>query len=461
MKKNKMADASGLIEAGPAQVGTALMETSADPAPYPREDSTKAKSERNEERLGLTRPDANDELADVTHELYDALEGELQVCMEWQQNLLKQHVELTKRIQTVQDKARARRLMFSQGLEMAREIAAIDRDNGMPSSSNAVSGESLLEGAGNADEARTAERRDDSRPPRPEHIHLFRPRSPREDSDTYRNRLSEQNYLIARERYEAGIRERNARAEEYWRELQSRQTQALDGDGERDSYPRQWRRRATPTPPVAPSAVRTAIPKPEDPEVQLPHGVGTRALHQQGTNGLHQGRQNHEAGGGGEGTPPPPGAPVGLRDPSERSSDRSATGYARTEPRTRYERGPSYLSFEGPAYYTPQAEADPNAEYTSKQLGVIRTAIRERVLVELPELPALKNLKNIPSPEKYGGEDDEELFMGWLKAFLRWLSLGRVVGRELDADRVQLLGQYLTKEARACASSTSQQRAQR
>ncbi|KAI0361860.1 hypothetical protein OH77DRAFT_1389323, partial [Trametes cingulata] len=99
-------------------------------------------------------------------------------------------------------------------------------------------------------------------------------------------------------------------------------------------------------------------------------------------------------------------------------------------------------------YFLSPGRDEPNASYIERQLDIIRAAIREKVTRPLPDLPAMKNLKNIPPPDKYGGEDDADAFMTWLKAFLRWLALRRVTGPELDADRVQLLGQHLVRLAR-------------
>ncbi|KAH9895574.1 hypothetical protein C8Q73DRAFT_442267 [Cubamyces lactineus] len=341
----------------------APLEITADASPRPRKASVQAKSEGREERLELVRPDANSELADVTHELYDALEGELQVCMEWQQNLLKQHVELTKRIRTVQDKARARRLMFSQGLEMAREIAAIDRENGMPSPSNAVSGESVLRQADEPEDEALNSAPDVASHVRPDECaYLFRARSPSEDSDEYHRRQSEQKYYIARERYEAGVRERNARAEEQWREIYSRHVNSDAREQEYENHLRQGRRRYT-TPQDDPRAEF----KPEESGAwRLPSGTNTRAPTPQGANGYHQGRQSVGAGGGGGGAPPPHMDPMRPTDLSRKSSSRGPANRAREQSSAHYERGPSYLSIERAGYLTHGLEADPNAEYTSK-----------------------------------------------------------------------------------------------
>ncbi|KAH9939209.1 hypothetical protein B0H21DRAFT_666341, partial [Amylocystis lapponica] len=59
----------------------------------------------------------------------------------------------------------------------------------------------------------------------------------------------------------------------------------------------------------------------------------------------------------------------------------------------------------------------------------------------------LKNLKNIPAPDKYGGDDDFEVFENWLKALLRWMRLHRLGGPDLDEERLQILGQFLKGKA--------------
>ena len=98
-------------------------------------------------------------------------------------------------------------------------------------------------------------------------------------------------------------------------------------------------------------------------------------------------------------------------------------------------------------YFSPDRD-DPNAPFMDRQLEIIRAAIRDRVSFDPADIPTMKNLKGLPTPEKYGGEDDSPAFMGWLKSLLRWLALGRITGPELDTDQVHLLGQYLVKEAR-------------
>lgn len=109
-------------------------------------------------------------------------------------------------------------------------------------------------------------------------------------------------------------------------------------------------------------------------------------------------------------------------------------------------RSPTYLRAEE-APLAIGTVTDPNAEYIDQHLHAIRTAIRRRVDADIDDRSVLKNLKNIPSPEKYSGRDDAEEFIAWLKAMLRWLEIHRVVGYDLDGDRVTVLGQFLTGAA--------------
>ena len=54
----------------------------------------------------------------------------------------------------------------------------------------------------------------------------------------------------------------------------------------------------------------------------------------------------------------------------------------------------------------------------------------------------VKGIKVSP-PEKYGGEDDIEIFDTWLAGLLRWLRVQNVCGSKKDTLRVDLCGTTL------------------
>ncbi|KAH9851010.1 hypothetical protein C2E23DRAFT_860762 [Lenzites betulinus] len=108
-------------------------------------------------------------------------------------------------------------------------------------------------------------------------------------------------------------------------------------------------------------------------------------------------------------------------------------------------RSPTYLRES--EYPTTDRWGDPNAEYIESQLRHIRRMIRDCVDRDPEDLAALKNVKGIPTPDKYDGKDDTELFLSWLKLMLRWMELSRITGTGLDTARTNLLGQYLTGAA--------------
>ncbi|OJT04654.1 hypothetical protein TRAPUB_4599 [Trametes pubescens] len=353
----------------------------------------------------------------------------------------------TKRVEAIQAKARASRLVFDENLGQIREAVDDLTSDGTPRQSA---------------RGRVSETPEAGPPPKEEDVvsyaspipanapeanprsKLFRPRSPAEDTAAYNDRRNEQAYVLAREHYEDGVRVRNANTEKLWKEL--RENRRKDGwasdDGEHNIN---YLPTAGGGPPGDdgdddPSHKSSRLPSdngaswpPRRPSSRASQGNAARDSHDEPVAGNwrtendgHRPSRNSETGRGQRPAYPPPV----RRTPT-------------------YTRGPSYLpEVRERDYHLSPDRDDPNASHIDRQLEIIRAAIRERVAREYPDVPAAKNLKNIPAPEKYAGEDDAEAFLGWLKAFLRWLALGRITGPDLDDYRVQILGQYLVKEAR-------------
>src|SRR5260370_34266570 len=61
--------------------------------------------------------------------------------------------------------------------------------------------------------------------------------------------------------------------------------------------------------------------------------------------------------------------------------------------------------------------------------------IRDRVGQSQGDLADVKGIKVSP-PEKYGGEDDIEIFDTWLAGLLRWLCIPNVCGENKDVLRI-------------------------
>ncbi|OJT01906.1 hypothetical protein TRAPUB_7640 [Trametes pubescens] len=363
-------------------------------------------------------------LADETHIRYDALDSELQLALEWQQNIAQQQEHILRRIETIRQQARAGRLVFAHGISEAREVLASMAPK--PSSGD-DEGEIATPPQAPSDKPKLEPVPDDvisyaDPAPRDEAKYaLFRPRSPGENPDTYKARLGRQGYLLAQEHYTKGAEARKAHAEQIWRTIENPAGRVPDSRPGQSVNP-------SPNPyPVCPPTqpVRENV-QPVGPPAPGPPARETEAA-------------NH--------------APYALS--SHASTPEVPEYHRRTNeepyglPAAMTLRGPSYLHDSADPSYLLHPELElPNGDYQRKQLAVIQAAIRDRVSYDAPSTQPIKNLKNIPVPEKYGGEDDADAFMSWLKSFLRWLALGRIVGPDLDSDRVQLLGQHLVKEAR-------------
>lgn len=286
---------------------------------------------------------------------------------------------------------------------------------------------------------------------------LFREREYDETSSDYGQRRNAQNRFMAREHYEAGVRERDRKANQWWHEREH-------------------------GPNIQERGLNAGAPEPSDDgssNSSSSHHNSSRRDNNNNNNPFNQRNGNQEdesqrgsrppdrrdgsdrnAGRGAAGGNPggPPGPPSSSGEPSNNGRDRKdrrVPRFPRDRSRERspatlrraFERSPSYLHDRG--YPLPTDRwSDPNADFIEKQLNIIRRAIRDRVDHEAPEIPAMKNLKNVPAPEKYSGKDDAEDFMSWLKLLLRWMELSRIVGPDLDGVRVNLLGQFLIGAAR-------------
>ena len=71
-----------------------------------------------------------------------------------------------------------------------------------------------------------------------------------------------------------------------------------------------------------------------------------------------------------------------------------------------------------------------------------RRMVRDRVGQLRDDLTDVKGIKVSP-PEKYGGEDDIEVFDTWIAGLLRWLRVQNVCGPRKDTLRVDLCGTTL------------------
>lgn len=411
------------------------------------------------------------ELTDDTHIRYDTLDQKLQQALENQERLVQQQQEVSLRIESIREEARASRLVFAHSISNAREILAAEQLP-LAITSGLVTDRSTgpaTAPAHNLDHDVVSYA--DPTSPEETKYSLFRPRDADERTQAYKARQGKQGYRLAQEHYERGVRERNAHAEKLWSGIESK---------------------GVPTPPHITTGELMDPYEPDsgDDLVSPPPGsnMGIGGTPPALNTPPYPPRRND--GHGGPGGPPkgPPGGgitpspyddddssssmtqpmarspPLGQphrrrdRPPHERATTDNVGAPAEAHLRrtTEYDRfgvtrehTPAYLRHSDADLRTSRAEEDlPNGEYARKQMEMIRLAIRERVTRELPVQPPMKNLKNIPSPDKYNGEDDADVFMAWLKAFLRWLALGRIVGPDLDIDRVQLLGQHLIKDAR-------------
>ncbi|KAL1937594.1 hypothetical protein VTO73DRAFT_13089 [Trametes versicolor] len=388
-------------------------------------------------------------LAQDSHARYNTLDDQLQVALQWQEQIHEQLNLANQRVEAIQAKARASRLVLDNNLGQIREAVDDLTSDGTPRQSA---------------RERTPPSIEDGPPPKEEDVvsyaspvpprvrevsprlKLFRPRSPAEDTAAYNDRRNEQEYVLAREHYEDGVRVRNANAEKLWKELgENRRKDGWDSDEGEHHVNYQTQAGGGP-----PGDDGDDDPSHKSSRPSSDHGAGGPHRRPPSRASKEESARNHmDDPAAGEWIYTDNGS---SRPPKTLDAGRGRRPAAPAPPRRSpmYTRGPSYLpELREQDYYLNPDRDDPNASYIDRQLEIIRAAICERIAREHPDIPAAKNLKNIPAPEKYQGEDDAEAFMGWLKAFLRWLALGRITGPDLDDYRVQILGQYLVKEARA------------
>ena len=190
---------------------------------------------------------------DNTHHRHNALDGELQLALAWQEELTRQQTEVVRRIEQIRERARAGRLMFSHGLENTRELLGNNppqerTDRGEERAEARPSPAVATPGKVTPREDREVPYASPLRPEEVDKFRLFRPRSPNEGSREHADRLNAQAYLLARKHYEEGVRKRNANAEKIWKEMETREREAGLGD-EYGTYPRQFCRHADPGPP--------------------------------------------------------------------------------------------------------------------------------------------------------------------------------------------------------------------
>jgi hypothetical protein len=120
----------------------------------------------------------------------------------------------------------------------------------------------------------------------------------------------------------------------------------------------------------------------------------------------------------------------------ERSSRRSRSQRSRG-----YDRGASYSQSMMDRRSLP-IENVLQQDYEHGIMLRYRRMIRDRVGQSRDGLADVKGIKVSP-PEKYGGEDDIEIFDAWIAGLLRWLRVQNVCGPKRDVLRVDLCGTTL------------------
>ncbi len=399
-----------------------------------KEDPQRAESDRttHEPEEGVNLIDELATLVDNAHERYETVQNQLIDCVNLQE-------QLSNRFISLRDTTRREQRRLTDAVQRIRnKYMSNEEQQRLKKSSKSSDAVSYADPDDLIERSRNQ---------------LFRPRDMDETSSDYRLRENAQNRLMAREHYEDGVRERNRNATRWWQERVAQENGLGHGVG---------------------FQFEEAAPTPEggDPDNSSSSSDNDNG-HNDGRDDLNPNRRNsdqrrrdsdreddnasrrsgrgqgHGGGGppaqppsgggssshGGGGGPPRGGAP-------RRDRSRSAG------PRRGFTRSPTYLR-EDEYPLIGNGWTDPNAEFVDAQLRIIRRAIRDRVGHELgADSPALKNLKSVPSPEKYDGKDDSELFMSWLKLLLRWMESTRIIGPDLDGTRVSLLGQFLSDAAR-------------
>lgn len=262
---------------------------------------------------------------------------------------------------------------------------------------------------------------------------LFEPRRANESDADYEERLDAQRQWLDGQGVFRARREREAYATVTWNHITGNQQSTAGGPLEPgDDGPDDERRNEPPRDPG-----RT----PCHPSYPMREGVG-------------RGRGGARPGGDG----PPGGDYPNSSDESSSTSDDSAHNLGPSSASRRHVtiRTPSCMPEQVTGRVTREARMsiqsaqyhpETNDVFMRESLRWIRRMIREKLGEQLPENAALKNVKNLPTPDKYGGEDDIELFEGWFKALLRWLRFMQLGGTALNEERTQIMGLFLRGKA--------------
>ncbi|KZT03801.1 uncharacterized protein LAESUDRAFT_761648 [Laetiporus sulphureus 93-53] len=109
-------------------------------------------------------------------------------------------------------------------------------------------------------------------------------------------------------------------------------------------------------------------------------------------------------------------------------------------------RSPSYFpECEISPVHQPASWADclPDNTYLREGIRGIKKLVAAKLGTALPENTVLKSIKDLPKPEKYGGDDNREVFDAWIKSLMHCMRLARLGGPNLDEECLQILGQFL------------------
>ena len=314
---------------------------------------------------------------------------------------------------------------------------------------------------------------------------LFRDRDDDETTVTYERRVNAQNRFLARERYEAGARERERTAE-----LSLLASQQLDEEGgpysrgmlreriERIRREREERDRQTPRQGAPPREPDGGPPSSHGSTSTPRSGTGSWVTSNRGSSIPHGQSPVPPNGGPGRGPPdggPPGGGPPGGGPPGGDGGDEDGSESRDGTPGVRWgvprgnvhpaqlarrSRSPSYLRADGNrprmASMTPGAgHVAADAEHHSRQLDLLRAEIRAHVgSTPSDDAAVIKQIKGMTSPTKYAGDDNAPAFMIWTKSFLRWLEISRIAGPACDRVRVRLLGQHVDGAAQKWYDTT-------
>jgi hypothetical protein len=136
-------------------------------------------------------------------------------------------------------------------------------------------------------------------------------------------------------------------------------------------------------------------------------------------------------------------APRNWRERRERkedpeSTDQSSLGDDESDDRTRRARDRYRSSTPGLSRKATKFETSILSQYV--------TIIRERLMISPGNIPEIKGIKGT-APTPYEGQDDIEVWNQWFLSLVRYFRLHRVVGMELDSERVFLTGGYLSGAA--------------